>query len=190
MEVAIQRFAAEGFRRTSVSDIARDAGITPATTYAYFAGKEALFEAAVDADAAAMIDGARAQMKGATVRDRWLPWLPLLVAALGQHPLAARILAGEERGSVRRLLDIPSLHALRAELAEDLRHGQQSGEVRDDVDPDALAQGIETFVLSVLMAYTQSRPPDGTRVIGIVTLLDAALRAPGAQAERGSTDQS
>ena len=55
----MRRFAADGFRRTSVSDIAREAGLTPAAAYAYFAGKEGLFQAAVDADAGALIEGAR-----------------------------------------------------------------------------------------------------------------------------------
>ena len=30
LDIAVQRFAADGFRRTSVSDIAREAGLTPA----------------------------------------------------------------------------------------------------------------------------------------------------------------
>ncbi len=49
LEIAVQRFAADGYRRTSVSDIARDAGLTPAATYAYFRNKEALFQAAAEA---------------------------------------------------------------------------------------------------------------------------------------------
>ena len=54
LDLAVRRFAADGYRRTSVSDIARDADLTPAAVYAYFAGKEALFQAAVDADASAL----------------------------------------------------------------------------------------------------------------------------------------
>src|SRR3954449_9626586 len=79
LDIAIRRLAGDGFRKTSVSDIAREAGVTPATTYAYFAGKEALFEAAVDADAMALMETARSRMSGETVRDRWLPWLGVLV---------------------------------------------------------------------------------------------------------------
>ena len=40
LEIAVRRFAADGFRRTSVSGIARDAGISPASAYAYFPSKE------------------------------------------------------------------------------------------------------------------------------------------------------
>jgi AcrR family transcriptional regulator len=179
LEIAIRRFANDGFRRTSVSDIAREAGVTPATTYAYFAGKEALFEAAVDADAAALIDGARASISGDTVRDRWLPWIAMLVAAVADHPLAARVLGGHEPEALPRLLDLPTLAAVRAELATDLRAGQAKAEVRADIDPDQLAMGIESTVVSLLMAYLQSgrgRSPE--RAAGIVAVFDAALKPP------------
>src|SRR3954451_948802 len=89
LDIAIRRFAGDGFRRTSVSEIAREAGVTPATTYAYFTGKEGLFEAAVDADTAALMAEARTNVTGQTVRARWMPWLPALVAGLVDHPLAA-----------------------------------------------------------------------------------------------------
>jgi AcrR family transcriptional regulator len=177
LDIAIRRFANDGFRRTSVSDIAREAGVTPATTYAYFAGKEALFEAAVDADAATLIEEARSTITGETVRDRWLPWLGVLVAGLGRHPLAARVLGGGEPEVLPRLLDIPSLAELREELAADLQAGQQKGEVRADVDATAMAMGIETFVLSLLMGYLQAGQGQmEERALGVVALLDAALK--------------
>ena len=39
LEIAIRRFAADGFRRTSVSDIAREAGLSPAAAYASLPAK-------------------------------------------------------------------------------------------------------------------------------------------------------
>ena len=44
---AIARFGRDGFRATSVADIARDAGIGGTVTYTYFPNKEALFMAAL-----------------------------------------------------------------------------------------------------------------------------------------------
>jgi AcrR family transcriptional regulator len=190
LEHAIRRFAADGFRRTSVSDIARDAGITPATTYGYFAGKAALFDAAVDADADAMIHQARGEMSGPTVRDRWLPWLTNLISALDEHPLAGRVLAGKEPKQVARLVDLPALRSVREELAADLVRGQATGEIRADVDAAALAQGIETIVLSTLIAWVQVAPHDDTRAVGYLTVLDAALRAPAANQPAASKTQS
>jgi len=53
---AIARFGREGYRATSVADIARDAAVGGSVAYAYFPNKEALFLAAVDEDAAGVID--------------------------------------------------------------------------------------------------------------------------------------
>jgi len=41
-------FAERGFAGTAVRDIARDAGLTPASLYNHFAGKQALYEAVLD----------------------------------------------------------------------------------------------------------------------------------------------
>ena len=54
LRAAVERFGREGFRATSVADIARDAGVGGTVAYAYFPGKEALFFAAADEDAAAV----------------------------------------------------------------------------------------------------------------------------------------
>ena len=53
---AITRFGRDGYRSTSVADIARDASVGSTLAYAYFPNKEALFLAAVDEDAAAVIN--------------------------------------------------------------------------------------------------------------------------------------
>lgn len=55
LAAAIDRFGRDGFRTTSVADIARDAGVSGTAAYAYFANKEALFLAAVDHDTAEVI---------------------------------------------------------------------------------------------------------------------------------------
>src|SRR5262245_49732966 len=45
---ARRRFESYGYRRTSIAEIARDAGIAVGTLYRYFAGKEAVFLAVVE----------------------------------------------------------------------------------------------------------------------------------------------
>src|SRR5262249_42239394 len=45
---ARRRFESYGYRRTSIAEIARDAGIAVGTVYRYFAGKEAVFLAVVE----------------------------------------------------------------------------------------------------------------------------------------------
>lgn len=177
LEGAIRRFAADGFRGTSVSDVARDAGLTPAAVYAYFEGKEGLFAAAVDADAAGLISGALSPVLQGTFDAEWAQLITALLVGLESHPLARRVLAGLEPEHTVRLLGIPALTDLRRAIADRLRSGQAAGEVRSDIDADLAASGLETTVMAILIAALQTGvPADGDRGAGVVALLDAALR--------------
>ncbi len=178
LDIAVQRFAADGFRRTSVSDIAREAGLTPAAAYAYFAGKEALFQAAVDADAGALIEAARsAAAEGASAREQLFLFVGELRERVDEHPLARRVLSGLEPEVVARLLTIPSLVALTAALADELAEAQAASDIRPDVDPAEIAVGLETIVLALLMAELQTGlTVEPERQAGVLAVMDAALR--------------
>jgi AcrR family transcriptional regulator len=179
LEIAVRRFALDGYRRTSVSDIAREAGLSPAAVYAYFTGKEALFEAAVDLDASGLIDRARAAIEGTPVRDREAIILSELADHLPEHPLAARVLAGQEPEVIDRVLDLPSLAEFNAQIAADIAAAQAAGEVRTDVDPVEMANGFEAIILTLLMGLLQAHVTDDSRQSrGALAVLDAALRPP------------
>jgi AcrR family transcriptional regulator len=180
LDIAVQRFAADGFRRTSVSDIAREAGLTPAAAYAHFAGKEGLFQAAVDADAGALIEAARlVAAKGASAREQLFLFVADLRERVDDHPLARRVLSGLEPEVAARLLTIPSLVALTAALADDLAEAQAASEIRADVDPAEVAVGLETIVLALLMAELQTGlTVEPERQAGVLAVMDAALRPP------------
>jgi AcrR family transcriptional regulator len=180
LEIAVRRFAEDGFRRTSVSDIARAAGLTPAAVYAYFAGKEGLFQAAVDADAGDLIDAARSAALGASsARERLFLFVAALRERVDDHPLARRVLSGLEPEVAARLVTIPSLVALTAELADELAEAQSAGDIRPDVDPAELAVGLETIVLALLMAELQTAlTVEPERAAGVLAVIDGALRPP------------
>lgn len=179
LEIAVRRFAADGYRRTSVSDIARDADLTPAAVYAYFAGKEALFEAAVDADAGALIAEAGEAVGGLPLRDGVARMIAVLAERIPDHPLAARVLSGQEPEVIDRLLDLPSLAELTAGVALGIAEAQGAGQIRADVDPALIAEGLEAIVLSLLMSSLQARvEPTSRRADAARAVLDAALRPP------------
>jgi AcrR family transcriptional regulator len=48
LEAALKLFSRHGYRRTSVDDIAQEAGVAKGTVYVYFNDKEALFKAVVE----------------------------------------------------------------------------------------------------------------------------------------------
>ncbi len=79
---ALTLFGRHGFQRTSMADIAREAGIARATLYLRFSDKGALFEAL----AASLVDEALAQAEAA-----WVPDAPL------SENIAATLLAKDLR---------------------------------------------------------------------------------------------
>ena len=179
LEIAVQRFAADGYRRTSVSDIARDADLTPAAIYAYFAGKEGLFQAAVDADASALIDESRTAVEGMAMREGLGAMVSVLLTRVTEHPLAARVLSGREPDVIDRLLELPSLHQLTEETALGIEVAQAEGDIRSDVDAHLMAEGLESIVLSLLMSSLQANVgSESPRAVATRAVLDAALRPP------------
>lgn len=177
LDAAIDRFGRDGFRSTSVADIARDAGVGGTVTYAYFPNKEALFLAALDEDAAGVIqEGVLVTLDAPTPTSWSESLMTTLVGAVDGHPLARRVLAGLEPHVTDRMLEIPALNELRKAVAERLRADQLAGEVRADIDPVAIANGTVAICLSLLMSVLQFGT-DGVSVYGrdVLAVFEAAI---------------
>jgi AcrR family transcriptional regulator len=176
LEAAIARFGREGYRSTTVADIARDAGVGGSVAYAYFPSKEALFLAAVDEDAAGVIEKGLSSAVTASLVD-WRPTLIFtLIDALENHPLARRLLAGLEPEVTVRVLEIPALAELRKACGERLRVEQLNGTVRPDIDPTTIANGIVAILLSLLMSVVQLGGTAATMYGNdVIALFEAAI---------------
>src|SRR5204863_5178743 len=121
IDAAIARFGRDGFRATSVADIARDAAVGGTVAYAYFPNKEALFLAAVDEDAAGVIrEGASSFIEEGEPKDWRETLIFTLLEAVERHPLARRLLAGLEPEVTGRVLETPALADLRKACADRL----------------------------------------------------------------------
>jgi AcrR family transcriptional regulator len=178
LDQAIRRFGDRGFRETSLSAIARDAGVTPAAVYAYFPDKDGLFAAALDHDATTWLDEALAD--GGLGPARWLGLMQRLHARLADHPLAHRVLAGLEPEMLARVYQLPSSARLRVTLTDSLRLGQTLGRIRPDLDPPVIAEGIASVIEATLLATVQTGGfADAERRAGVLALLSAALLTPG-----------
>jgi len=177
LDAAIARFAREGYRATAVADIARDAGIGGTVAYAYFPNKEALFLAAVDEDAAAIMQEGLSSVLDDPHNDDWRETLVFtLVAAVEGHPLARRVLAGLEPDVTERVLEIPALNELRKACIERIRGEQLTGTVRPDIDPVAIGNGVISIMLSLLMSVVQlGTEAAGTYADDVAAVFEAAL---------------
>ncbi len=179
LELAIERFGTKGFRATSVSEIARAAELTQAAAYAYFDNKEALFRAAVDADASGLIEHVTDQVRDLPVNQLIQSVIVHAVLALEDHPLAKRILSGAEPDEIPRLIDLPALSQLAGMLSEALAEGQSRGEVRADLDPAVLGPGLESLIMGLLFSAVLSAGDAQPRhVLGVVEAFDLMIRPP------------
>ena len=180
LHAAIARFGRDGFRGTSVADIARDAGVSGTAAYAYFDNKKALFLAALDEDAASAISEGMAIVFDGSVGHRWRQGLLVsLVEAVSRHPLARRVLANHEPDVLDRVVDLPALAELRKAVAARLTAEQFDGQIRADIDPAVVGAGIVSIILSLLMTLTQlgeHAPTD--QAADVVAVFEAALDPP------------
>jgi AcrR family transcriptional regulator len=181
LDAAIERFGREGYRATSVADVTRDAGVGGTVVYAYFDNKEALFLAALDEDAAAVIHEGLSEFMADPDALSWRTTLiTTLVEALDRHPLARRVLSGLEPDATDRVIEIPALLELRKAVVERLRVDQAAGNVRSDIDVEAIGNGSVTIIISLLMSVLQF----GSRSVAtygadIFAVFDAALGRSG-----------
>jgi AcrR family transcriptional regulator len=155
LDAAIARFGRDGYRSTSVADIARDASVGGTVAYSYFPNKEALFLAALDEDAAAVIHDGLSSVIDDSIADWRETLIFTLLAAVEDHPLARRVLAGLEPDVTDRVLEIPALAEFRKATAERIHAGQLAGTVRADIDHVVIGNGIVSILLSLLMSVVQ-----------------------------------
>ncbi len=187
LEIAIDRFGERGYRATSVSEIARSAGLTQAAVYAYFDSKETLFDAAVDADAAAAINSVAGTAMSSDVNQLVPMLLILLLGSIDHHPLVRRVVSGQEPDALARLVNLPALGDLTLTIAERVRTAQAAGEVRRDIDAEMFSNGAEAIILSLLMSVTQvGASTEARRQLGVLAIFDAVLRPPTADHAVGS----
>ncbi len=183
LEAAIARFGRDGYRRTSVAEIARDARLSGTAAYAYFPNKEALFMAAVDEDAAAVIQEGLSSLADELDIEQWRQtFIFTLLQAVQRHPLARRVLSGLEPGFTARLVDIPALEQMRKVVTERIRSQQVEGTVRSDIDARQMANGLVTIMLALLMSLLQTGEDTG-RMLGpdVAAVIEAALTVPESQ---------
>jgi len=179
LELAIEHFGRQGYRTTSVSEIARAAGLTQATAYAYFDNKESLFVAALDVDASTLVTEAHRALTGVPAREKLVAYLVELYDGLERRPLARRVLAGLEPEVLPHLIDLPAIRLATDLMVNDLRASQDLGLVRGDIDVAAVGIGVEAMILSMLIGAVQSGGVFNPRYqTGVVAAFEAMLKPP------------
>lgn len=140
LDRAIEVFASRGSERTSLRSIAQEVGVTHGALTHYFGSLEDLLvevyresNRQVQPQHPESVDVTPVElMRTSAQRNRGVPGLVALYSTLVASAL-------EEGHPGAREFATTRFAQLRADLAERVRQNQQSGRMREDVDPDAVA---------------------------------------------------
>ncbi len=173
LQVARDLFTTKGFANASISDICREAGVSPPTLYYHFGSKDGLFEAVVEEtlnldefhglvrQAVAASSGLRAKLR-AYVRT-YLTQFPTQVLNPGLHLQHSTEL--NERGLVRLHAGIAGVYQVARDL---LQEGMERGEFRQvhvDHAASCLMGTVDSFVRGQVYLGAAYNPGEVTDAI-------------------------
>ncbi|HEY1915171.1 MAG TPA: TetR/AcrR family transcriptional regulator [Streptosporangiaceae bacterium] len=173
---------AYGVRRTSLSDVARRAGVSRPTVYRRWPDRRALVADLMTRELGGVFRRAALQPAAGTARERAVDQFLAVTAGLRGHPLLDKIIQVDPellQPYIFERLGTSQRMAL-AFTAELIRAGQRDGSIRDgDVDGMAL-----TVLLSVQSAVLAARAADALvpasrRDAELAELLDRYLQPGG-----------
>jgi len=139
---ALQLFAERGFDGVSVSDVAKAAGVSKANIFHHFGNKQALY---MDVLKSSLNEFSQLteylQPQRAPIEQRLQHFLQAQAAHLQQHQQSAQVVLRElleNRSEVTQQLAEQTTDAQFRQLLALLQEGQQTGEIRAEVDLTAL----------------------------------------------------
>jgi AcrR family transcriptional regulator len=151
VQAARRCFARYGYRKTSMDDVAGDAGVAKGTVYLYCSSKQDLYVRAVEADLQAWLEGLGTMLE----EDR--PAVELMIemavrdaAFVESHPLVSDLLTGAADGFVpegqERLRELRDLGL--GQVVAVLELGIRQGCFDPDLDIEATASVLQQMHLA------------------------------------------
>ncbi|MGR2753813.1 TetR family transcriptional regulator [Agromyces arachidis] len=178
---AVARFGARGFARTSVREIAADAGVSPGLVIHHFGSKDGL-RRACDEWLVGQLMGEKARLGDASVASSIREWLDDPGRFRERLDYMAMMLADGTEGGAR-LFDL-----LLAETGSMLAEGVASGAMQESSDPELRAllvtvSGLAPLLLREHLARSLGAPLDDPRTVRRLTLPTLELYTHGLYAD-------
>jgi AcrR family transcriptional regulator len=152
LDAARECVVAVGFRRTTMTDVARRAGVSRMTLYRRFPDLEAVLAALMTREFGRLVATAAERAEGATTRERVVAMVVHGCRSLASDPLFVRLLDVDPElllpymtrrlGGVQRIAVAAGSEALAVD----------DGSVRTDVPPEVLSAGIELITRGFVLA--------------------------------------
>jgi AcrR family transcriptional regulator len=164
---AVQAFTRFGFKKASIDEIAKDAGVAKGTVYLACESKEDLFYQALHREVREWVAEASRMVDPRVPADELM--VNLAFASLDQinsKPLVKALLSGQCVDLLPRWTDrFRELRSLcSANVAEILRLGIKQGRFRANIDVDAVAQLLMDLQIDTLLFHNHDSPDRDERL--------------------------
>jgi AcrR family transcriptional regulator len=178
LDAAAKCVLAYGVRRTSLSDVARQAKVSRPTVYRRWPDRRALVADLMTRELGSVFQRAVQQPAAGTARERAVAQFLAVTAGLRAHPLLDKIIQVDPELLLPYIFERlgTSQRIGLAFIAELIRAGQRDGSIRDG-DVDAMALTVLLSVQSAIMAAraADALVPAARRDAELAALLDHYL---------------
>ncbi len=171
---AIDLFNRQGYDGTSMSDLARELGLTKSAIYHHVTSREQLLAAALDEALDGLtvaIDAAVDADPGTSAADRLRTAVEESVRILLAHQPAVTLLLRVRGNSAVELAALERRRALDDKLASLVQAAAAEGAVRSDIAPDLISRLLFGMVNSVAEWYRPDGPVSPDELAASITAL-------------------
>jgi AcrR family transcriptional regulator len=168
LEAAARAFSRAGFKKASVDEIAKDAGVAKGTVYLASDSKEHLFFQSVHREVREVVGELSKLIDPTQPADQLLQDVARqAVMIVNQRPLVRGLFACDFHAQLPRWVDqMEELRALgRTNIVEILRLGQRQGRFRAELDVDEVAKILQDLMIATYMFYVQGGQIDVEAVV-------------------------
>ncbi len=154
LDAAADLFGRVGIQRSSMSDVATQAGVSRITVYRRFASREALVQHVVRREFRRYVDRFLVDVAGASsAEERVVAGFVSALRSTRQHPLIGGLMASEPGSLASSMVGDGggTLATVRGFVAGQLRREQRAGHVSDAVDVDLVAEIMVRLSTSFLV---------------------------------------
>ena len=173
LRAAITVFARSGYHGSRVADVAKEAGVAYGLVYHYYGSKEDLLEAVFRRTWSNMLEAVEEiERSDAPAREQLAEVARIVLGAWETDPDLVRVLVKEVTRSPQLGREVQEIEHAFTALERIVRAGQESGDLRADVEPRVAASILYGALEDVLTSWVFERlvavPGDVDRVAATV----------------------
>jgi len=163
LKAAVRAFSRLGFRKTSIDEVAAEAGVGKGTIYLAVASKDELFLSAVEREVRGFLVSGRNVL---SAFDDAVELLAGLVQAelreVHKRPLVRQLLVGQTLATVPRSeVEVERLQGLaRDNLSSALARLRDAAVLREDLEPDLAARLLQDLEIAALVKTERRKDPE------------------------------